>query len=187
MAEFRDVLADLTAVFRRERIGYMVIGGLAVSLWGTQRSTMDVDIAVNVDRYDVTRLLAALSPYVKETVPDTASLAADSGIIRLRHRTGIPVDLGVSQHPYVISAIRRAVTVNVQGIKVKFCTPEDLILHKVLADRDRDREDVKGIILRQGADLDREYLDPLVHEVAEAAVRPEIETRYRSLLGVTRS
>jgi predicted nucleotidyltransferase len=187
VSDFRDVLSGLAAVFERERIDYMVIGGLAVSLWGTQRSTMDVDITVVTDPRDVTRLLEALRPQIKDIAPDAATLVADTGVIRFRHRSGIPVDLGVSEHPYVISAVARAVTVDVQGVDVKFCTAEDLILHKVLADRDRDREDVKGILQRRGAELDRGYLDPLVKEVAEAIQRPELETRYHALLAATRS
>lgn len=187
MSDFRDVLVGLAEVFARERIDYMVIGGLAVSLWGTQRSTMDVDVTVVTDPRDLTRLLESLRPQIKEIAPDAAALAAETGIIRFRHRSGIPVDLGASEHPYVISAVARAVTVDVQGVQVKFCTAEDLILHKVLADRDRDREDVKGILQRQGAAIDRQYLDPLVKQVAEAVHRPEIEIRYHALLSASRS
>jgi len=86
-----------------------------------------------------------------------------------------------------LNALARAVDVDVEGHTIKFCTAEDLILHKLLADRDRDREDLKGIFKRQGKTLDRTYLDPLVEQLAESTYRPEILTRYRSLLSVTRS
>lgn len=40
----------------------------------------------------------------------------------------------------------------------RLCTPEDLIIYKMLSTRPRDLEDVKGIVRRQGAALDLPYL-----------------------------
>ncbi|MBI5435666.1 MAG: hypothetical protein HY937_00880 [Nitrosomonadales bacterium] len=37
----------LFAALARYKVDYLLIGGLAVSLHGVERSTMDVDIAVN--------------------------------------------------------------------------------------------------------------------------------------------
>jgi hypothetical protein len=37
----------LFAALARHKVDYLLIGGLAVSLHGVERSTMDVDIAVN--------------------------------------------------------------------------------------------------------------------------------------------
>jgi hypothetical protein len=178
---FETILLELAEVFDRERIDYMVIGGLAVGVWGVQRYTKDADIAVAVDAHEVGPLLTALEPHVEAILPNAAELAADTGIIRFRHRTGVGVDLGVSVNPYLLDAIARAVKVDVRGRQVKFCTAEDLILHKLLADRDQDRIDIRGIIRRQGDDLDRALLDPLVDQLAKAAARPEILRRYLSL------
>lgn len=187
MSSFAVVLSELAALFEREEVAYMVIGGLAVDYWGVQRVTHDVDIALAFDPRDVTPLLKALQPQIEQISPHAAEWAVDTGIIRFRHRNGIPVDLGVSDSPYLVQALARAVDVDVDGHTVKFCTAEDLILHKLLADRDRDREDLKGIVRRQRKKLDRAYLDPLVEQIAEATYRPEILERYRSLLSVTRS
>jgi hypothetical protein len=61
---------------------------------------------------------------------------------------------------------------------VKFCTPEDLILHKIISERDRDRSDVAELLKRRRDTLDREYLDPRVHELAVLLDRPDIDQRY---------
>lgn len=56
-------------------------------------------------------------------------------------------------------AIHRARKVTVAPeVVARLCTPEDLIIYKLLSTRPRDLEDVKGIVRRQGAALDRPYL-----------------------------
>ena len=175
---FEIVLLELADAFERERIGYMVIGGLAVGVWGVQRLTKDADIAVAIDPNDAGELLETLAPQIDWILPNAAELAVETGIIRFRHRSRIAVDLGVSLNPYLVGAIERAVDVDVAGRPVKFCSAEDLILHKLLADRDQDRIDIKGIIRRQKKDLDRKQLDVLVRQLAEATTRPEILRRY---------
>lgn len=40
---FEEALANLAAVFQEQRIRYALIGGLAVSVWGTPRATEDID------------------------------------------------------------------------------------------------------------------------------------------------
>ena len=65
---------------------------------------------------------------------------------------------------------------------MRVCTAEDLVLHKVISDRGRDRDDVGGVVARQGASLDRSYLDPKVREMAAGLERPDILEFYRSCL-----
>ena len=84
--------------------------------------------------------------------------------------------------PFELDAIARARTVEVRGSRVRFCTPEDLILHKIVSHRERDRGDVEGLIETRRADLDRDYLDPRIEELAQALDQPQILARYRRLI-----
>jgi len=43
---FENALSDITALFDRHEISYMVIGGLANARWGRPRATLDIDITV---------------------------------------------------------------------------------------------------------------------------------------------
>ena len=70
----------------------------------------------------------------------------------------------------------------VAGTNVRLCAAEDLVLHKLASERPRDREDVEGVIVRQAGALDREYLDPLVSDLAGALERSEIVEFYRACL-----
>ena len=66
------------------------------------------------------------------------------------------------------------------GEKVRICTPEDLIIHKIVSDRIRDREDIRGVIHSVGSRLDRNYLDPIIKNLAKILARPELIKFYRS-------
>jgi hypothetical protein len=159
----------------------MVIGGMANSAWGNPRSTSDVDLTVAVDRDHAQELIDTLGEQIAGySVDPVDSLPA--GLVLFVHRSGVKVDLLLSRHPYARSAIERAVTIKVRRKQVKFCTPEDLVLHKIISERERDRSDVEYILRRRRKTLDREYLDVRVHELAVMLDRPEIEQNYRNLM-----
>jgi hypothetical protein len=69
----------------------------------------------------------------------------------------IRVDFIFSFTPYEAQAIERAISVRVLDIPVRFATAEDLIVHKLVAGRPRDLEDVRGILSHQ-KQLDEAYL-----------------------------
>ncbi len=68
--------------------------------------------------------------------------------------SGIRVDLILSFSPFEQIAISRARPVRLGTTDVKFASLEDVVVHKVIAGRARDLEDVASILLRNpGADL----------------------------------
>jgi predicted nucleotidyltransferase len=68
------------------------------------------------------------------------------------------------------------------GASVKLCTPEDLIVMKAFADRDLDWNDIRGIIVRQGADnLDWNHIFEHLAPLCEAKEAPGIMTRLRKM------
>jgi predicted nucleotidyltransferase len=75
---------------------------------------------------------------------------------------------------YEREAIERAVEITVAGAKVRFCAPEDLILHKIISERSRDLEDARKVVRRRLKSLDLAYLEPRIHELSRTLERPEI-------------
>ena len=62
--------------------------------------------------------------------------------------------------------IDRAVNVQVGKTPVSFCTAEDLILLKIISDRPKDIDDVRGILRFQKEKFDYDYLEPRIAELA---------------------
>jgi predicted nucleotidyltransferase len=138
----------------------MVIGGQAVLLHGNPRLTRDVDITVGVDASELPRLrkvtdeLGLVSP-----TPDIEAFVRKTNVYPVVDAvTSVRVDLIFSFTPYETEAIRRAVGVVLEGVTVRFATVEDLIVHKLVAGRPRDIEDVHGLLLRHPV-LDEAYLE----------------------------
>ena len=91
----------------------------------------------------------------------------------------IRVDLIFSFSPYEHLAIQRSRPLNFQGVDVNFASAEDLIIHKLIAGRPRDIEDVSSILLRQPT-LDTVYLEKWLKEFQKTLGR-DFVTLFRSL------
>ena len=182
MADLEAALADLAHRLGEAGIEYMVIGGLANAVWGSPRSTIDIDCTVVLDPARAGRLLEMLGPAYHSRTNDPKGFAARTRVLPLRHRDGVQIDLIFAMLPFEEEAVHRAVEVIVKGISVRFCTAEDLVLHKIVSQRERDRQDVEEILGRRRSSLDRSYLDPRVRELAALLERPEIAAWYLKLM-----
>lgn len=182
MNSLEAALLDVVRFLDETGHPYMVIGGFANLHWGTPRLTEDIDVTVRVEEPSWPDFVSRLTGRFAALVQEPMEFARRNGVIPVRTEGGIRVDVILESHPLVARAIERAVSVDVAGKAIRLCTAEDLILHKLVSERPRDREDVEGVILRQGTSLDRKYLDPLVEQVASALERAEISRFYGACL-----
>jgi hypothetical protein len=70
---------------------------------------------------------------------------------------------------------------HIEGVPTRICTAEDLIIHKVIADRGKDWIDIEGILMRQRGKLDIQYIRNWLTQFAEALEKPELVTRFNDL------
>jgi len=157
----------------------MVIGGVANLVWGVSRATVDVDLTVWVAEDDIPRLLQSIAAEFELLVEDPPAFVRETRVLPVRAPEGFRIDFIFGQLPYEETAIKRAVARKIHGVAIKVCSPEDLIIHKIISERSQDQQDVRGIINRIGARLDRRYLDPIVRGLAGDLERPEIWERYQ--------
>jgi Nucleotidyltransferase of unknown function (DUF6036) len=182
VAELGEVLGDLAARLDARKIPYMVIGGLANAVWGVPRATVDIDITVVLDLGEIEALLAQLAPQYLARSSRPKELAEETHVLPLRHAGGTQVDLILAMLPFEHEAVSRAVAVEIGGTSVRFCTAEDLVLLKIVSERERDLADVEALLRRRRTEIDRSYLDPRIHELATLLMRPDLERRYLDLL-----
>ena len=76
--------------------------------------------------------------------------------------------------------IVRAKVVKLATTEVRFATVEDLVIHKLLAGRPRDLEDIKSILLKQ-SQADLGYIRQWLTQFSEALGQPFVE-RFEELL-----
>ncbi|MGH7895785.1 MAG: hypothetical protein ACREQL_14025 [Candidatus Binatia bacterium] len=151
------------------RVPFLVIGGLAVIAVGEPRVTGDVDVVVFASPKDVERLIASAKK---------ARFALDEAVERarflqtgtLRMRRGLfQFDLIGASLPFERTALERSMRKRLFGRMVHLPTPEDLLLFKVLAGRDKDLVDAAGIIRRHGDALDLDYVRTTLRPICDLA------------------
>ena len=157
----------------------MVIGGMANAVWGEPRSTLDIDITVWIAEEKIESFIRLISEKFLPIVPDPLRFISETRVLPLQTPRGIRIDCIFGGLPYEKEAIDRAVELDIAGTSVRFCTPEDLILHKIVSERSRDIEDVRGIIFRRIKSLDTAYLAPRIKELSDALERPDILRMWR--------
>ncbi|HRR25898.1 MAG TPA: nucleotidyltransferase [Acidobacteriota bacterium] len=148
------------ARFLEERgMRYFVIGGLALQHWGEPRLTRDVDITVLAQPGDLEPFVDAVLNRFSPRIPDARAFALRHRVVLVQTKDGVPVDLSLGIPGYEEEAWGRAVWVEFPGVgRLRIVGPEDLIIHKCVAGRPRDVEDVEGILIRQRLKLDLELV-----------------------------
>lgn len=129
----------------------MIIGGQAVLIYGEPRNTKDIDITLGVGPERLEDVLAAVrSLGWKVAIEDPTSFVPKFMVLPCQDPdTGIPVELIFTNSPYEREAIKRVTRKQVDGYWVCYASIEDLLIHKIVAGRPRDLEDVKILLLKQ--------------------------------------
>lgn len=156
----------------------MVIGGLANAKWGNPRATLDVDITIWLPESEIQNLLSLLEAEYIFLVKDPLKFIAKTRVLPLKNNIDQRIDLIFASLPFEKDALDRAIKVRVGRSAISFCTPEDLIIMKIISDRTKDLEDVRGIIRFQREQLDYGYLEPRIAELADLLEKPEIKKQW---------
>jgi hypothetical protein len=166
-------------------IASAVIEGLAVAVWGEPRLTRDADVKVSLQREQASHLLRLLSPGYTFLSNKPEQTLRRMGFLFVQDATGLRLDLLLADTPFDVQAIQRARPVNIQSdLTITVCTAEDLILYKMISTRPRDREDVQGIVRRQGDALDDAYTLYWLRQFEQAIDDSTLVADYRRLRGI---
>ena len=175
---FEQSLRDITALLNNHKIEYMVIGGLANAKWGNPRATLDIDITLWVGDQKIKSLLSLLDKNFTILVEKPFEFISETRVLPVMTRKNQRIDLIFGSLPFERNAIDRAVNVQVGKTPVSFCTAEDLILLKIISDRPKDIDDVRGILRFQKEKLDYDYLEPRIFELASLLENPDIKEKW---------
>ena len=176
------LLVQIAPILDKLKLPYFITGGFAVSVWGRPRATFDIDIVIQIREPDAKQLITMLRKiseygYIDEdAVKEAIRNAGEFNFID--PETGVKVDFWVSSdknaHEY-----ERVVIKVVDGQKVNFISPEDLILSKLkwykISPSSRHLEDVDSILKISKKILDKQYLKKM-------SVKLDLEDELRQVL-----
>ncbi len=155
-ARLWPTLADAVGMLEGRSIRSAVIRGLAISLRGLPRMTVDVDLVIQADVDDGLRLARDLpsTPFMP-LFDGVEEVVASAFILPIRHRvTGVRVDLAIGMSGFEREAVSRATPVAVGAAAIPVVCIEDLLVMKALAGRPQDEADIQGLV-----DVQRDAID----------------------------
>jgi hypothetical protein len=159
-------------------IQWALFGAVAANRYRREvRLTGDVDLLLA----DHGENLAALERSLAATGWTTRRATPDGSVLRLRHPRFGAADLVLAETEYQRVALGRArAEIDAEGGVVRYLAPEDVIIHKLIAARPRDLDDIENI-LDAAPELDAAYLEGWVEawEVVELWHRLRGEARNR--------
>ena len=182
MNDLLAALIEITSLLDELGYTHMLIGGLAVSLWGEPRSTLDVDLSVWVDPGQFTEAVERIAARTR-TVPDAVAFARRTRVLPVMTSQGVRADIVFAALEVERAMIDRASWKPVGTGRVRVASVEDLIVMKLISERARDFEDARRLLRRFRAELDRAYLEPRLRHFAEALDMPDILETYRTSIG----
>lgn len=169
-------------------VPYVLIGGLAVQYWGEPRTTRDVDVAVMVPPERLETFLDEVLARFRPRLPDARNFALRHRVLLLNSSEGVPVDLSLGIPGYEEEVMNRAVSASFPGFSpLRLVSAEDLIIHKCVAGRARDCEDIERILIRQRLSVDLAYIHRWLEEFAPLVDTHDAKGVFEQALGKARA
>jgi hypothetical protein len=133
-------------------------GAQALAYYGNVRATHDIDVNVFVPSSEGPRVLAVLGGLGAATSnPGLQTLIARDGQVRV-YWDGTPVDLFFAYDALHRSSLQRRRRVDFYGDPIHILSPEDLMIYKATFNRDKDWQDIAGILYACEESLDFDYV-----------------------------
>lgn len=147
-------------------VDYFVTGGMAVSRWGRPRSTLDVNIVVDLLDTKVKTFSKLISKIGRDVYFDKNAV---SRAVRKQTRfdmidpdTGLKVDFIIKRDPVSRVRFQRKIEETIDGTDISFISPEDLILVKLdwyqRSQSSKHLEDADSVLSVSKSIVNKEYL-----------------------------
>ncbi len=179
-------LNKIAAILEKLQIKYFITGGFAVSVWGRPRATFDVDIVIQLLKPQITALAMALrklstAGYINEEAAKKA-IEQTSEFNFIDGDTGIKVDFWIHKNnEFDKLRFERSQVKIIDGKKIYFVSPEDLILSKLQWYKEtsstRQLEDVESVLKISNKELDKQYLKKWAKNLGVSDILDKLTSR----------
>lgn len=163
-----DAAVEVCSFLEDHRIPYAVLGGVALQHWGEPRTTQDVDIVVMLPSNQEDEILRVLLQRFRPRMADALSFAKRYRVLLIKTSGDVPVDVALGISGYEEEALQRCSKISFEGrTAIRILSAEDLIIHKCVAGRPRDVEDVERVLIRQRVNLELRYIRSWLRDFAQ--------------------
>lgn len=130
-----ELLLRIIKILKKLQIPYFITGGFAVAVLAKPRFTADIDIVIKLSEEKISEIIKHLKLIDKNVyLPDEEIIREaikQRGEFNFIHpQTGLKVDFWIKRYPF--ERFERVVIKKIDGQKVNFISPEDLVLSKLI-------------------------------------------------------
>jgi len=163
LKKIEEILETTVEYLNREKIDYVLVGAIAVMVYGSPRTTVDLDLVVSVEEGELENFADYLQGEGFFADPEDMKQA-------FREKTHFSAEEKESLFRLDIKGIyekKERVTlenrkkIDYEGMEIYVASPEDTIANKLYYGSEQDIEDAESIYVRQGDKLDHEYLEEM--------------------------
>lgn len=142
-------------------IAYMLVGSYSSNMFGIPRSTIDADFVVAMSDTPVGPLATLLQgDFVLDPQMGFETVTGKSRWLFVHRESGFKIELFIlGTEPYDLERFRRRRPLRIAGRDICFQTPEDVVINKLRWKREKDKIDIKDVMMVQGAALDWSYIE----------------------------
>lgn len=181
--KFSDLFKRVVNLLENAKIGYLLIGGVAVGVWGKPRVTEDIDFIIFSSKNDIKRIKKVAENLGLEFKEIQHPQIPKTFLYRI-HKGLYHADFIIASTDFEKTAFQRRVRVKIYGKDVYVPTKEDLILLKVIPGRGIDIFDAENIVIRNKGKLDEEYLMKWSQKLSDEAEDLRIYNEIKRLLNL---
>ena len=153
--------------FQKQKVRYILVGGIAFNLLGGERNTLDMDVIVEMtdeNLHKIVKILKKAGYHVKQPVDPImiADKKTREDWIKNKNMKAFnfykgeksyeEVDIVIDAPVSYKDAIKNALKVKIKGLNLTIISPEDFIKMKRASGRDKDLKDIEDLKLARRAE-----------------------------------
>jgi hypothetical protein len=160
MEEFPEILRFVCDFLNKNEIQYVIVGGVAVMYHGVPRTTVDIDIIMQIEDEQISSFVDFLNSIgFSSSVTDIrAAFVENSHSTSFFKDTLLRLDIQGVNSAFDRMTLDRAIEVNLFGTLVRIGSIENTFVNKILFQGEQDLRDALGILKRNSDNLDFEYI-----------------------------
>jgi hypothetical protein len=162
-----EMIRAVVQALRSSNIRYVVIGGIAASIWGRPRMTLDADIVITITPERLAEFLQVLVGSGFQVAARAERRLLEGLPVKVRYGKRLSVDLRIASYSLDQQALARAVPVRLFGVQLRVASREDTVVYKLARFDDMDRADIKAIVMRWRNKLDSQYIAKTCRQLVE--------------------
>ncbi|MHA2020264.1 MAG: DUF6036 family nucleotidyltransferase [Candidatus Thorarchaeota archaeon] len=160
MEEFPEILQKLCTYLNDNEIEYVIVGGVAVMYHGVPRTTVDIDIILQLEQEQISSFTDFLNSkgFSASIVDIQTALNEKSHSTSFFKDSLLRLDIQGVNSDFDRMTLDRAILVDLFGTSIRIGSAEDTLVNKILFQGEQDLRDALGILKRNPEKLDFDYI-----------------------------